>query len=67
MNVTLSLHAELSLSRDCHFKTHVYQRLFPFSYSSKKGSRHAQHVTLFPRISMLKLLQSTDLVGKAES
>jgi len=40
MNVTLSLHAKLSLSRDCHCKTHVNQRLFPFSCSPRKGSRH---------------------------
>jgi len=38
MNVTLTLHAKPSLSRDCHCKTHVNQRLFPFSYSSRKDS-----------------------------
>jgi len=31
MNVTLTLHAKLSLSRDRYCKTHVNQRLFPFS------------------------------------
>ena len=30
MNVTLSLHAKLSLSRDCHYKSPVNQRLFFF-------------------------------------
>ena len=29
MNVTLALHAKLSLSRDRYCKTHVNQRLFP--------------------------------------
>jgi len=40
IKVTLTMHAQLSLSRDCHCKTHINQRLFPFSYSSRKGSRH---------------------------
>ena len=37
-NVTLALHAKLSLSRDCYCKTHVNQCLFPFSYLSRKDS-----------------------------
>jgi len=41
MNGTLSLHAKLSLSRDCLCKTLVNQRLFPFSYSSRKDSCHS--------------------------
>ena len=36
--VTLALHAKLSLSRDCYCKTHVNQRLFPFSYLSRRDS-----------------------------
>jgi len=38
MNATLALHAKLSLSRDCYCKTYVDQRLFPFSYLSRKDS-----------------------------
>jgi len=37
IKVTLSLHAQLSLSRVCHSKAHVNQRLFPFfSYFLKE-------------------------------
>jgi len=39
--------------------------LFSFVVFIKKGSRHFYHVTIFPRIGIVKLLQSIVLVWKA--
>jgi len=38
MNVTLTLHAKLPLSRDCYCKRMLPNAFFPFSYLSRKDS-----------------------------
>jgi len=67
MNVTLALLAKLSLSRDCDCKTHVNQRLFPFSYLSRKDSCFTLTRDYISENQYVKLLRGIDLVGKAES